>query len=133
MLRIRLRRTGRRNQPFFQIVVTEKSAPPKGGRAKEKLGFLDPVNNERSVDKERAKYWLSVGAQPSATVHNLLIEEGVIKGDKKAAHTLPEKEEEGGAEEDSSAVKDTEDKKEEEEAPEEAPEEAEASEENKKE
>lgn len=91
MLRIRLRRTGRKNQPFFQIVVIEKSAPPKGGRAKEVVGFLNPVTKEKEVKEERVKHWLSVGAKPSDTVHNLLVEEGMLKGPKKEAHARPEK------------------------------------------
>ncbi len=93
MLRIRLRRTGRKNQPFFQIVVIEKGAPPKGGRAKEVVGFLNPVTKESNVKKERVKYWMSVGAQPSDRVHNLLVDQGVIKEDKKAVHSIAKEEE----------------------------------------
>lgn len=91
MLRIRLRRMGRRNQPFFQIVVIERGAPPKGGRAKEMLGSFDPLTKETIVKKERVEYWLSKGAQPSDTVHNMLISEGVIKGKKKPVHAKPKK------------------------------------------
>ena len=94
MLRIRLRRIGRKNQPFFQIVVMERGAAPKGGRAKEMLGSYDPLTKEKIIKKERVKYWLSVGAEPSDTVHNMLVSEGVIEGEKRRVHTKSKKKEE---------------------------------------
>jgi len=94
MLRIRLRRIGRKNQPFFQIVVIERGAAPKGGRANEMLGSYDPLTKQRIIKKERIKYWLSVGAEPSDTVHNMLVSEGVIEGEKKRVHAKSKKKEE---------------------------------------
>lgn len=91
MLKIRLQRTGKKNQPFFRIVVTEKKNPPRGGRSLEMLGFLNPRTKEKQIKAERVKYWLSVGAQPSDRVHNLLVKEGVIKADKKPVHAKPDK------------------------------------------
>ena len=83
MLRIRFQRVGKRNQPFFRIVVTERTSPPQGGKF-EKVGFFNPLTKEKALKVERIKYWLSVGAKPSDRVYNLLVEEKVIEGKKKA-------------------------------------------------
>jgi small subunit ribosomal protein S16 len=94
MLVIRFLRTGKKAQPFFRIVVTDKKNPPKGGRFIENLGFVNPLTKEKQVKGERVKYWISVGAQPSDSVHNLLIEKKIIEGKKIAVHSIPEKKEE---------------------------------------
>lgn len=86
MLRIRLLRVGKKNQPIFRIVVTEKTNPPRGGRFLEILGFYNPISKEKSLKQDRIKYWLSVGAQPSDTVHNLLVSEKVVEGRKLPVH-----------------------------------------------
>lgn len=82
MLIIRLIRTGKKNAPSFRIVLTEKTAPPKSGRFLEILGNYNPRLKEINLKKERIKYWLSQGVQTSQTVHNLLVNAGVIKGPK---------------------------------------------------
>ena len=79
MLVIRFLRTGKKNQPFFKIVVTDKRRPPKGGRFLEILGFFNPLTKKKNLKKERIEYWLSKGAQPSARVHNLLVKENIIE------------------------------------------------------
>ena len=86
MLVIRLFRTGKKHQPFFKIVVTDKRRPPKGGRFVEEIGFVNPLTKEKKINKERAKYWLSVGAQPSDTVYNLLVSEKFVEGKKIPLH-----------------------------------------------
>ncbi len=91
MLRIRFLRVGKKNRPFFRIVATDSANPPQGGRFKEKLGFFDPLKREVKLKSERIKYWISVGAQPSDRVHNLLIKEGIIKGKKVAVHSRSKK------------------------------------------
>ncbi len=91
MLRIRFLRAGKKNRPFFRIVATDSTNPPQGGRFKEKLGFFDPLKREVKLKSERIKYWISVGAQPSDRVHNLLIKEGIIKGEKVAVHSRSKK------------------------------------------
>ncbi len=85
MLRIRFQRIGKKNQPFFRLVVVDKNSPPQGGRF-EKLGWLNPLTKERKLEAERVKYWLSVGAQPTDRVYNWLIDEGILSGKKKAVH-----------------------------------------------
>ncbi|MDP3991210.1 MAG: 30S ribosomal protein S16 [Candidatus Nealsonbacteria bacterium] len=86
MLVIRLLRVGKKNQPSYKIVVTEKQNPPKGGRFVEQVGFYNPKTKEKILKKERAQYWISKGAQPSATVHNMLVREGVLQKPKISVH-----------------------------------------------
>ena len=71
MLAIRFLKVGKKNQPSFKIVVTDKRRPPRGGRFVEELGFYNPLKKEKVLKPERIKYWLSVGAKPSPTVFNL--------------------------------------------------------------
>jgi len=89
MLVIRLQRRGKKNQPFYRIVVTDKRNAPKAGVSVEEIGYVNPLTKERSVNKERAMYWVSVGAQPSDTVHNLLVSEGIIAKPKKKISVKP--------------------------------------------
>jgi len=84
-------------------VVTDKKKPPRGGRFLEILGFFNPLTKEKKLKKERVKYWLSVGAQPSPRVHNLLIEEKIITGGKIAVHKKAKK----GKEEEKKETKET--------------------------
>ncbi|MBU2579230.1 30S ribosomal protein S16 [Patescibacteria group bacterium] len=91
MLVIRFLRKGKKNQPFFKIVVTDKKNPPRGGRFLETVGFFNPLTKEKALKKERVEHWLKVGAQPSDRVYNLLIAEQIIKGKKKAVHAKTKK------------------------------------------
>ena len=94
MLVIRLFRTGKKNQPSFKIVVTDKKNPPRGGRFVEQVGFYNPLTKEKSLKKERIKYWVGQGAKPSDTVHNLLVKEGILEGKKIPVHKKTKKKEE---------------------------------------
>lgn len=82
MLKIRLSRTGRINQPSYRIIVTEHTRPAKTGDFVEQIGTYNPKSKERTINEERVKYWLSVGAQPSGTMHNMLVSVGILKGKK---------------------------------------------------
>ena len=82
MLVFRLFRVGKNNQPSFKIVVTDKRNSSKGGRFVEQVGFYNPVTKEKVLNKERVQYWLSQGVQPSATLHNLFIKDGILEGKK---------------------------------------------------
>lgn len=86
MVVIRLLRVGKKNQPAFKIVVTDKRKSATRGRFIEEVGFYNPLTKEKIVHKDRIQYWLSCGAQPSDTVYNLLIKEGILKGQKRAKH-----------------------------------------------
>jgi small subunit ribosomal protein S16 len=83
MLAIRLFRIGKKKQPSYKIVVTDKQNPPQGGQFIEQVGFYNPLTNEKTLKEDRIKYWLSVGAQASDTVHNMLITEKIIEGEKR--------------------------------------------------
>jgi small subunit ribosomal protein S16 len=89
MLKIRLQRTGRTNDPSYRVVVTEHTNGPKSGRAVEKLGSYNPKSKERVLDGERIKYWLSVGAKATGTMHNMLVSAGIVSG--KKVNVLPKK------------------------------------------
>lgn len=73
MVRLRLARLGAKKNPFYRVVASD-SRSPRNGRFIEKLGFYDPKSNPIVVtlDLSRVDYWLSVGAQPSETVANLI-------------------------------------------------------------
>ncbi len=99
MLVIRLLRIGKKNQPSFKIVVTEKRRSSSSKMFIEEVGFLNPLLKEKKLKKERIKYWLSVGAKPSATVFNLLVSEKIIQGKKIPKHKVKKKKEEEKAKE----------------------------------
>lgn len=86
MLVIRLRRTGKKNQPSFRLVVTDKRRAADKGIPVEEVGFYNPLTKERKLSKERIVHWLSVGAKASDTVHNMLVSEKVIEGSKSPKH-----------------------------------------------
>lgn len=82
MLKIRLSRVGKKNDPYFRLIVTPHTHKAKTGKATEILGSYDVQKGEYKFKNDRIKYWLSVGAQTSATVNNILIDHKVISGDK---------------------------------------------------
>lgn len=78
MVRIRLTRTGRKNYAQYRVVVTPKREK-RDSMAIEILGSYNPHTKELKLNKERAAYWISVGAQPSESVARLLVKDGVMK------------------------------------------------------
>jgi small subunit ribosomal protein S16 len=89
MLKIRMQRIGRKNEPAFRVVVAEHTRSPKAGNFLERLGSYNPKTKERILNEDRIKHWLSVGAQASGTMHNMLISAGIITGTK--VNVLPRK------------------------------------------
>lgn len=89
MLKIRMQRVGRRNDPSFRVVVLEHTSPPKAGKYVEKVGTYNPKTKSKMLNTERIKYWLSVGAQASPTMHNMLVSAGIVEG--KKINVLPKK------------------------------------------
>ena len=89
MLMIRFQRIGRTNDPAFRIVVLEKEHAAKAGNILELLGTYNPRSKALTLDEEQVKYWISKGAQPTDSIHNLLINKGVIQG--KKVNALPKK------------------------------------------
>ncbi len=70
---IRLMRLGAKKRPFYRVVVIDKTKP-RESKAKEIIGFYDPLQEpaEIKIDMERANYWLEQGAQASKTVQSLM-------------------------------------------------------------
>lgn len=72
MVRIRLKKMGTKNKPFFRVVVID-SRSPRNGAAIEEIGYYNPRKpTEFSIDVEKAEYWISRGAQPTDRVLSLL-------------------------------------------------------------
>jgi small subunit ribosomal protein S16 len=78
VIKLRLRRMGSKKRPFYRIVVAEQSSP-RDGRFIEIVGHYNPLTEPATVfvKDDRARYWLSVGAQPTETVAGLLKRAGV--------------------------------------------------------
>ncbi|MEN9880975.1 MAG: hypothetical protein RLZZ308_158 [Candidatus Parcubacteria bacterium] len=89
MLKIRLQRTGRKNDPYFRLIVTESILKPKTTQFAEILGTYNVKAGIFEAKADRVKHWISVGAQVTDTVHNLLVSKGIIEGTKRNA--LPRK------------------------------------------
>lgn len=79
MVKLRLRRMGAKKRPSYRIVAAD-SRSPRDGDFIESVGFYDPLTDPATirVDIERARHWLSVGAQPTDTVRSLLTRAGVF-------------------------------------------------------
>ncbi|MFZ6015006.1 MAG: 30S ribosomal protein S16 [Patescibacteria group bacterium] len=92
MLHIRLTRIGKKKQPEYRVIVCEKARDP-WGRAKEILGHYNPLTNPATINlkKDRIEYWINNGAQCSETVWNLLVDQGIVKGDKKKTIKISDK------------------------------------------
>lgn len=82
MLAIRFQRTGRKNDPSFRIVVSEKARHPQAGNPLQVVGSYNPKTKHTVIDTEKVKHWIGKGAQASGTVNNLLVSQGVIEGKK---------------------------------------------------
>ena len=78
-VKIRLRRMGAKRAPFYRVVVAD-SRYPRDGRFIEEIGTYDPAKDPAAVniDAEKAKKWISNGAQPTDTVKALLKKNGVL-------------------------------------------------------
>jgi len=80
MVKLRLRRMGANNQPFYRIVAMD-SRKSRDGEYIECIGWYDPkpTPSKIQIEKDRALYWLGVGAQPSDTVRSLLRKAGILQ------------------------------------------------------
>lgn len=84
MLKIRLQKIGKKNDPSYRIALVEHTTSPQG-KFIELLGSYNPKLKEKKFNKERIEYWLTKGAQASPTVHNLLVDEKIINKEKVKA------------------------------------------------
>jgi small subunit ribosomal protein S16 len=89
MLKMRLQRIGRKNNPSYRVVVTDSRNAPSRGRHVDLIGSYEPFSGRFEVDAAKAKQWIGNGVQLSDTVHNLLVTKNVIEGKKRNA--LPRK------------------------------------------
>jgi len=82
VVKLRLKRFGRRNRPYYRLCAIDLRKA-RNSSAIEELGHFDPIEKQQDkalvVQADRIKFWLSVGAQPSETVRNLLAKAGVIE------------------------------------------------------
>lgn len=85
MLAIKLKRIGKKHQAAFRVVVTPKKSK-LDGKCIEDLGWYNPHSHLSGLKNDRINYWISVGAKPTDTMHNLLISNQVIKGKKIPLH-----------------------------------------------
>ena len=78
-VKIRLRRMGAKKAPFYRIVVAD-SRYPRDGRFIEEIGYYNPMTNPADIklDAEKAKQWISNGAQPTDTIKAILKNNGVL-------------------------------------------------------
>ena len=78
-VKIRLKRMGAKKAPSYRVVVAD-SRYPRDGRFIEELGYYNPLSNpvEIKIDTEKAKAWISKGAQPTETARSLLKKSGII-------------------------------------------------------
>ena len=89
MLNIRLQRRGRTNDPSFRVIVVDSKEPAKTGKYAELVGSYDARTDRIELKADRIKHWIAHGAQPSDTVHNMLLSQGIIEG--KKINVLPRK------------------------------------------
>ena len=87
MINIRLQRRGRKNDPSYRVIVVDSRRKPKAGNYLEMVGSYDPRTDRIELNGERILHWIKNGAQPSATVHNLLVSNKII--DAKKINILP--------------------------------------------
>jgi len=80
MVKIRLMRMGMKAAPSYRVVVSEASSP-RDGRFIENIGWYNPLTDPSTINinAERARHWLSVGAQPTESVRQLLERAGVLE------------------------------------------------------
>lgn len=86
---IRFQRIGRTNDPAFRIAVLEKERAAKAGNIVEIIGTYNPRSKALTLNEEQAKAWIARGAQPTDSIHNLLVAKGVVTGRK--INALPKK------------------------------------------
>jgi small subunit ribosomal protein S16 len=96
MLTIRLSRFGKKKHPIYRVIISEKQKDTVGDYL-ELLGHYDPHTNKAELKADRIKYWIDKGAQTSGTVHNLLVGEKIITGEKIKVANIKKKSAEGGS------------------------------------
>jgi small subunit ribosomal protein S16 len=80
MVKIRLMRVGMKGAPSYRVVIAEASSP-RDGRIIESIGWYNPLTEPSTIkiDGDKARHWLSVGAQPTESTRSLLQRAGIIE------------------------------------------------------
>ena len=78
MLKLRLKRIGRKRSPSYRLVIMENTTR-RDGRPIEEVGYYDPISKKSHFDANKIQKWLSYGVRPTTTVLNLLKKAGVIE------------------------------------------------------
>lgn len=78
MLKLRLKRTGRKRSPSYRLVIMENSFR-RDGRPIDEVGYYNPITKQLKFNLEKIKKWLDYGVQPTETVKNLLKKAEIIK------------------------------------------------------
>jgi len=89
MLKMRLQRTGRKNEPHFRVVITDQRNGVQSGKFLDIVGAYNPKAGTVDLKQDAIKDWIAKGVQLSDTVHNFLITHKVIEG--KKISSLPKK------------------------------------------
>jgi small subunit ribosomal protein S16 len=82
MLKIRLQRIGKKNDPFFRVVLTDSKNSTKSGKFLEILGNYNTKAGKTDFKSDKIKYWISKGVKLSGTVNNFLVRQKIISGKK---------------------------------------------------
>ena len=83
MLMIRLQRTGKKHDPSFRVVLIDSRRAASSGSVLEVLGDYSATRKKYNLDTEKIKSWISKGAKVSDTVHNYLVKEKIVGGEKR--------------------------------------------------
>ena len=78
MLKLRLKRNGRKRQPAYRLVIMQ-STSRRDGRPVDEVGYYNPITKESYFNEEKITKWLNNGAQPTETVFNLLKKSNLIQ------------------------------------------------------
>lgn len=92
MVMLKLSRVGKNKQPEFRVVVVDKRRDPYG-KVLDTVGFYNPRSKPKIIrfNAERVTHWLSKGAQATPTIWNLLVDQKIVQGKKKPAHSSAKK------------------------------------------
>jgi small subunit ribosomal protein S16 len=96
MLAIKLKPVGKKHQKTYRVVVAEKRSK-LDGRFVADLGWVNPHADTHHIDGEKVTEWIKNGAQPTPSVHNLLVKAGIINAPKIPVHSVAKKKKEEGA------------------------------------
>ena len=78
MLKLRLKRVGRKRSPSYRLVIMENTTR-RDGRPIEEVGYYNPISKEYKFDSEKIQKWLNYGIKPTKTVLNLLKKVDILK------------------------------------------------------